>query len=195
MRCCATAFPTTKSSVWKDCLCADAEARRHYVSFMHLSAKLCRWNSANTAQAGDLGMREEVTGGGQAGVGRPTVNDDFPAEITAAGNAGPPHPAPSALLHGFSFVNSAILSYAAFGLIMGAVGSGNMDVGRAVFAPSHRRAPGGLRGRRAEGSDCRPDYGDVGLPLGRSGYHREGLGVDTGGPCVLRAFGVAGNHV
>ena len=29
-------------------LCADAEARRHYVSFMHLSAKLCRCNSANT---------------------------------------------------------------------------------------------------------------------------------------------------
>jgi hypothetical protein len=146
-------------------LCADAEARRHYVSFMHLSAKLCRWNSANTAQAGGLGLREEVTGGGQAGVGCPTVNDDFPVEITAAGNAGPPDPSPSVLLHGVSFVNSAILSYAAFGLIMGAVvlatwtwGGGGQSLRVANDAPRVTPAvtePGPIVGRITAMSDCR----------------------------------------
>ena len=198
-------------------LCADAEARRHYVSFMHLSAKLCRWNSANTAQAGDGGVRKEVTGGGQAGVGCATVNDDFPAEITAAGDAGIPYPSPSVLLHGFSFVNSAILSYAAVGLIMGAAvlatwtwGGGGRSLRVAndahQVAPAATEPSGPIVGRITAMLDCRwanpagtAAVGDL-VPLGRrydlaSGWlqirYHTGAVVAIYGPAAYQANSVA----
>ena len=101
-------------------LCADAEARRHYVSFMHLSAKLCRCNSANTTQPRGPGTGGEVPGGGRAGVAHTTADDDSPAEIIAAGSARPPSPSPF-ILHPFAWlVGSAVCSYTLAALLLGA---------------------------------------------------------------------------
>ena len=95
----------------RELLAGTAANRRAYIELTNLLAALERgeWAGVRQSAAGGVvyhpcataappvGEYRSLTrdqqvdpGGGQAGVGCPTVHDDFSAEITAAGNAGPP---------------------------------------------------------------------------------------------------------